>query len=361
MSAASTNQRSNPSATGMGSVTSSCSRTCRNHTIARYLSVPTACATRSTCSCARRASSSAGSPYISRASIWARTAANSSVVVCMFLPLSVSTGCEGATPIRCVPRSLPPQSSDCRLVCALACGCSRYGVAAVPVDARDRTDRQRKDSRRPTFLRVATTTMAISGGSASSGAPAIGIVLKTSSAASRRADSPPLLDVNSTCTSYSFVPFVPSFRRLRIVRRTPRALRVLVVFVPVVLVASQALGPVAHPLGAVRAERPRSIPSVGAAGLVSLAAAREQTSPTGSWRGPVATRFRRSAARRAFRLSPRTASACSNRSVGARATGGMRRTGSQPRTLCLPPCRPGGWSLRSTPPTCWRSKRPPGT
>ena len=89
----------------MESVTSSCSRTCCNHTIARCLSVPTACATRSTCSCARRASSSAGSPYISRASIWARTAANSSVVVFMFFlfpfrPVAKARPRSGACPVR---------------------------------------------------------------------------------------------------------------------------------------------------------------------------------------------------------------------------------------------------------------------
>ena len=125
---------------------------------------------------------------------------------------------EGTTPIRCVPGSLPPESSDCSVVCALACGCSRCGVAAVPVDARD-----------------------LNGGIASSRLdPALGRDLDLHLVLSR------------------FPPY-PSFRRLRVVRRAPRALRVLVVFIPVVLFASLALGPVAHPLGAVRAERPSPI------------------------------------------------------------------------------------------------------
>ena len=73
--------------------------------------------------------------------------------------------------------------------------CGRSGPGGSPT----------MDFRRPTLSRVATTTMAISGGSASSGAPANRHCAQylTGGIAPSRLD--PLLDVISTCTSYSLV------------------------------------------------------------------------------------------------------------------------------------------------------------
>ena len=218
------------------------------------------------------------------------------------------------------------------------------------------------DSRRPTFSRVATTTMAISGGSASSGAPAnrhfaqdlIGGIAPSRLDPALGRD----LDLHLVLSRF---PSYPSFRRLRVVRRAPRALRVLVVFVPVVLFASLALGPVAHPLGAVAAERPRSIPSGGAAGLVSLAAAREQASPTRIWPSPVGDPP--SEERRAEGVP--TVAENSERVLEQKRGGSRDRWYAQnwiPASNAMPsPVSAAGWSLRSTPPICWESKRPLGT
>ena len=225
----------------MGSVTSSCSRTCCNHTIARCLSVPTACATRPTCSCARRASSSAGSPYISRASIWARTAANSSVVVCMFLlfpfrPVAKARPRSGACPVRfhrspatagsCVPLPAGALATASRPFLSTL-GAGRIANDGFPApDVLARRDNNDGDLRRQCLQRGASQSALCS------------IPHRRHRAEPTRPALGRDLDLHLVLSRF---PSYPSFRRLRVVRRAPRALRVLVVFVPVVLFAS--LGP----------------------------------------------------------------------------------------------------------------------
>ena len=345
----------------MESVTSSCSRTCCNHTIARCLSVPTACATRSTCSCARRASSSAGSPYISRASIWARTAANSSVVVFMFFlfpfrPVAKARPRSGACPVRfhrspatagsCVPLPAGALATASQSFLSTL-GAGRIANDGFPApDVLARRDNNDGDLRRQCLQRGVSQSALCS------------IPHRRHRAEPTRPALGRDLDLYLVLSRF---PSHPSFRRLRVVRRPPRALRVLVVFVPVVLFASLALGPVAHPLGAVRAERPRSIPSGGAAGLVSLAAAREQASPTRIWPSPVGDPP--SEERRAAGVP--TVAENSERVLEQKRGGSRDRWYAQnwiPASNAMPsPVSAAGWSLRSTPPICWGSKRPLGT